>query len=82
MKCPCCGCEMTLDGHRRMDMYMCYECGYIEGRRIELDVSEPSTTNFEKLHNMNLNELAAFVANRFGLDNNTVALWLEHRAVA
>ena len=30
MKCPCCGQEMVLDGHRKVDLFMCYECGYIE----------------------------------------------------
>lgn len=34
MKCPCCGKEMVLDGHRKIDLFMCYECGYIEGRNI------------------------------------------------
>ena len=37
MKCPCCGKEMNLDGHRKIDLFMCYECGYIEGRSVYLD---------------------------------------------
>ena len=36
MKCPRCGSEMTLDSHRKYSAYMCYECGYIEGRYNEL----------------------------------------------
>lgn len=32
MKCPCCNKEMVVDGHRKIDLFMCYECGYIEGR--------------------------------------------------
>ncbi len=35
MKCPNCGKEMVLDGHRKIDLMMCYNCGYIEGRRLD-----------------------------------------------
>jgi len=34
MVCPCCGHKMEMDSHRKIDMFMCYECGYIEGRRM------------------------------------------------
>lgn len=81
MKCPCCGNEMNLDGHRKIDMYMCYQCGYIEGRRAEPAIAH-NCTNYEKLGKMNINELAAFVSANFGLDSNSVALWLERGAVA
>ena len=81
MKCPCCGNEMNLDGHRKIDMYMCYECGYIEGRRIE-PVAAVNRTNYEKIGKMNLNEMAAFVSAGFGLDSKAVANWLERGAVA
>ena len=47
MKCPCCGNEMNLDGHRKIDMYMCYECGYIEGRNVE-PAAAVNCTNYEK----------------------------------
>ena len=82
MKCPCCGNEMNLDNHRKIDMFMCYECGYIEGRRMEQPVAASGSTNYEKIKGMNLNEVAALVSRRFGLDTNTVATWLEHGAVA
>lgn len=82
MKCPCCGNEMNLDNHRKIDLFMCYECGYIEGRRMEQTVAASGSTNYEKIKGMNLNEVAALVSRRFGLDTNTVATWLEHGAVA
>ena len=41
MKCPRCGHEMTLDGHRKIDLFMCYECGYIEGRNMGPEVFTP-----------------------------------------
>lgn len=72
---------MNLDGHRKMDMYMCYECGYIEGRNVE-PVAAVNCTNYEKIGKMNLNEMAAFVSAGFGLDSKSVALWLERAAVA
>ena len=33
MKCPCCGKDMFMDSHTKIDKYMCYDCGYMEGRR-------------------------------------------------
>ena len=77
MKCPRCGHEMTLDGHRKIDLYMCYECGYIEGRSIEPNVYTQKVSNFSRLRAMNLNETAAFLAEGLGLDENRVASWLD-----
>ena len=77
MKCPCCGHEMTLDGHRKIDLYMCYECGYIEGRNMGPGVNTPKVSNFTRLRGMNLNESAAFIAEGLGLDENRVASWLD-----
>ena len=34
MKCPCCGKEMVMDAHTKIDKFMCYECGYVEGRML------------------------------------------------
>ncbi len=34
MKCPCCGKEMVMDAHTKIDKFMCYDCGYIEGRAV------------------------------------------------
>lgn len=81
MKCPRCGSEMVLDSHRKYAAFMCYECGYIEGRRVE-PATAANCTNYEKIGKMNLNEVAAFVSASFGLDSKSVALWLEHGAVA
>ncbi len=77
MKCPRCGQEMTLDGHRKIDLYMCYNCGYIEGRNMGAEVFTPSASNFSRLHGLNLNETASFLAKGLGLDENRVAAWLD-----
>ena len=82
MKCPQCGHEMTLDSHRKIDLYMCYECGYIEGRNVvpaagAPKVSAPKVSNFAHLRGLNLNESAAFLAEGLGLEEEKVAAWLE-----
>lgn len=76
MKCPCCGHEMDLDNHRKIDLFMCYECGYIEGRRIEPQVKN-RVTNYERLKTMNINETAAFLAKGLQLDEQKLAAWLD-----
>lgn len=76
MKCPCCGSEMVMDDHRKIDMFMCYDCGYIEGRETE---TKPHSTNFERLHSMNLNESIAFISHNLGVDEKKVAMWMENR---
>ena len=81
MKCPCCGNEMYLDNHRRIDMHMCYECGYIEGRRLE-QPTRRSVTNYERLCAGNLNEMAAIIAKGINADTAVIATWLDSRAIA
>ena len=80
MKCPRCGAEMTLDGHRKIDLYMCYACGYIEGRNMGPDVIIPKASNFSCLKGMNLNETAAFIAKGLGVKEEKVANWLSSEA--
>ncbi len=81
MKCPRCGNEMTLDSHRKIPLNMCYNCGYIEGRRVE--GGEVGENNFEHLKGLNLNETAAFLAaglrKKTGLDlsEQAIASWLD-----
>ena len=76
MKCPRCGAEMTLDGHRKIDLYMCYECGYIEGRNMG-----PATTagmsNYERLKQLTLTESASLLSGGLDLDLGKVTAWLE-----
>lgn len=76
MKCPRCGHEMHMDGHRKMDMFMCYDCGFIENRRIDVEL-ETDATNFEKLSSMNLNEAVAFISRGLGISEKTVSKWLD-----
>ena len=75
MKCPRCGSEMVMDGHRKIDMYMCYECGYIEGRLI--DPEKKGETNFERLKKLNFNEMLAFLSKGLGMDEEKLADWLD-----
>ena len=74
MKCPRCGHEMTLDGHRKIDLYMCYECGYIEGRNNDV---KPGVKNYERIKSLNYNELTAFISTGLGVDPDKVHDWLE-----
>ena len=75
MTCPCCGHEMNLDSHTKIDMYMCYECGYIEGRKIE--TPRHHVTNFERLRSMNMNESIAFLSENLGIDESSLTTWMD-----
>lgn len=75
MKCPRCGAEMTLDEHRKYGLYMCYECGYMEGRN--LGEIEKKPTNLEQMKTVEDDKLAAFIANGLGLSEEKVAAWLS-----
>lgn len=77
MKCPRCGHEMSIDNHRRIDMFMCYDCGYIEGRNIDEPVRREHVTNYEKLRTMDLNEAAAFIANGLHIDETALISWMD-----
>jgi len=77
MKCPRCGHEMVMDGHRKIDMLMCYDCGYIEGRNTG-DMNAPKAfTNFERLRGLNFNETVAFIAHGMGIDEEKLATWMD-----
>ena len=83
MKCPRCGAEMTLDSHRKIPLMMCYECGFIEGRKYEGDLTPDS--NYEKLKDLNINEAAAFLAAGLlsagmEVDENRIVKWLMEPA--
>lgn len=77
MKCPVCGGEMTIDSHRKIDMYMCYSCGYIEGRNTGVAPADINVTNYERLRTMNLNEAVAFISAGLGIPSEDVADWLD-----
>ena len=78
MKCPRCGHEMVVDGHRKMDLFMCYECGYIEGRRIDgTTLNFKRITNFEYLRSLNFNEAVAYLSAGLGVPEEKLATWME-----
>ena len=76
MKCPRCGSEMEMDAHRKYSIPMCYNCGYMEGRNMEDNVSVSGKTNFAHLKTLNFNEAAAFISSGMGIDEEKLAAWL------
>ena len=68
---------MVMDGHRKYDVPMCYECGYMVGRNLGEDLQANYVTNYEKLREMNFNETVAFLSNGLGIAEDTVAAWLD-----
>lgn len=77
MKCPRCGAELLLDSHRKYDAWMCYECGYMEGRNLGEDIQAPKITNFQRLRSMNFNEAVTFLSRGLGLKEEKVSAWLD-----
>lgn len=77
MKCPRCGNEMIMDGHRKIDMFMCYECGYIEGRNMEENNLHEGETNFQRLRALNFNETVAFMVKGLGVEEKRIRAWLD-----
>lgn len=80
MKCPRCGNEMKIDEHRKYSMYMCYDCGYMEGRDMG-SVFKPNLTNFEKLRSMNENEAIAFLAKGMHINSTKLTNWMAESAM-
>lgn len=74
MKCPRCGSELSLDTHRKYNMQMCYNCGYMEGRTYE---PENSVTNYEHLKKLNILEAAAFISEALNKSEEEVVEWLS-----
>ena len=54
MKCPRCGSELSTDAHRKYNLQMCYNCGYMEGRYFGGDAKK-GFTNFEHMKTLNMN---------------------------
>lgn len=78
MKCPRCGSEMYVDNHRKYDLHMCYECGYMEGRSYEGPVNTKARklTNFERLRSMNENEAIVFISAGMNVDETLLRNWM------
>lgn len=77
MKCPRCGAELVHDEHRKYDVLMCYECGYMEGRDLGDDIQARRITNFERLRSMNFNETVSFLSKNFQIPEAKLSAWLE-----
>lgn len=79
MKCPRCGSEMYVDDHRKYDLHMCYECGYMEGRsygEAPVGAKARKLTNFERLRSMNENEAIVFIAASMHVDESLLRNWM------
>ena len=62
MKCPKCGADMVTDNYyRSYPVMMCYQCGYMEGRNLEIDNSMKITV-IQSIHKMNEDSLALFLS--------------------
>lgn len=79
MKCPRCGSEMYVDSHRKYDLHMCYECGYMEGRNYGSGPigTKRQLTNFERLRSMNENEAIAFISAGMGVEDAVIRSWMS-----
>ncbi len=60
-----------------VDMLMCYDCGYIEGRNTGDTGAVKASTNYERLRGLNFNETVAFIAQGLGLDEERLATWMD-----
>ena len=76
MLCPRCGALMEVDNHRKYDMMMCYECGYMEGRNFGDHIQTRNISNFERLRSMNFNEAVSFLSKGCGIPEEKLAAWL------
>jgi len=78
--CPRCGAAMQHDSHRRMDVMMCYLCGYVDdgslAKKAERPVEHEKVNNFRHLAKLNPNEAAMFLAKGLKLDPYEVQEWL------
>ena len=77
MKCPRCGNEMVMDEHRKMNLFMCYECGYVEGNSLEDDVRPYQETGMEHLHS-SLNESVSTLEKEIGFVEHNVNSWAKN----
>lgn len=75
MKCPSCGQELVIDNHRKIDLLMCYNCGYIQGRSVDAQIPA-KISNYKYLLGLDCAECAAFLAKGLGLPEETVLAWL------
>ena len=79
MRCPRCGSEMYVDDHRKYDLHMCYECGYMEGRSYGASPAGTKArklTNFERLRSMNENEAIVFISAGMNVDETLLRNWM------
>ena len=77
MKCPRCGHEMVMDEHRKMNLYMCYECGYVEGSSLEAEPQMYHETGMEHLHSA-LNESVSTIEKELGSVEHNVNSWAKN----
>ena len=77
MKCPRCGNEMVMDEHRKMNLYMCYECGYVEGSSLDEEAKPYHETNLEHLYSINLDESVSTITKEIGAVEENVNSWAK-----
>jgi hypothetical protein len=69
---------MYVDDHRKYDLHMCYECGYMEGRTYGADPisTKHKLTNFERLRSMNENEAIIFISSGLHVEDKLIRSWM------
>ena len=77
MKCPRCGSEMVMDEHRKMDLFMCYQCGYVEGNSLDDKTEMYHETGIEHLHSA-LNESVSSIEKELGSVEHSVNSWAKN----
>ena len=77
MKCPRCGSEMVMDAHRKMELGMCYECGYVEGSNLESEPQQYHESGLEHLYSINLDESVSTIAKEIDAVEKNVNSWAK-----
>lgn len=73
MKCPCCGKEMVMDAHTKIDKLMCYDCGYVEGRPVPAARLGKRMYRHKLVRTYSVNETMSIIAKGLGLGKSHLA---------
>ncbi len=73
MKPPCCGKEMVMDAHTKIDKFMCYDCGYVEGRPVPATRLGKRIYRHKFVRSYSMNDAMAFITKGLGLGKSSLA---------
>ncbi len=72
MNCPCCGKEMVMDAHTKIDKLMCYNCGYVEGRAVPATRLGKRMYRHKLVRSFSMNDALAFISKGLGLGGSSL----------